>query len=629
MDHGTTLRHFAKTVVNLSSGLLLARLRIPRSRNVSNSFSAWETLSEDEHPLCIAVRRPVSPPHHYEAVNRCGGFTASYWRGGDTGLTVETHYSNKLETAISRFKNEKLESLSVSKIEGENSARLLRDSMQRLEEAIGAIDAATSKIEQVLQDYAAEFAELTQPAEKDQEDFEEYSAKAELSVTSAFDYSLLLKAKAFKSYGKMSCLMSGTSTSHAQSQECATATLTQPKRIELPTLPIPIFRGNVWEWDNFWELFKENVHSQDLPELFKFDYLLNALKEEVLESVKKFQINRENYSKALEFLHHKYGSAEELVNRLTNKLEHWEKQVSSQTSKIEPSYGAKKNKEARHQYKDSRPTKIIKKVNHIGEEAVICELHSVRKTKGSSSTVLPTGELTVKNAKTKNLRKICVLLDNGAEISFIDSSLTDDLHLPTLEETKIRLHTFGSEQVQEKICRRDQLDVWDVEGQSMSLSLLTHDVLTKSFDTPPIREEDVEFIRKLNLPIKLTRDKSTIQPLQEDIKDTELCEKFWSLETAGTEEFDKSEKEEKALVDQKVWDIFKNTIEKRNDGYYVRLPWNEFAGEDNRSIAFRRLASVWNSLRKDDKLLEQYDQLFQEQKRLGTVRPSVPGAEAT
>ncbi|KAK6739635.1 hypothetical protein RB195_008247 [Necator americanus] len=24
-------------------------------------------------PLCIAVRRPESPPRHYEAVNRCGG----------------------------------------------------------------------------------------------------------------------------------------------------------------------------------------------------------------------------------------------------------------------------------------------------------------------------------------------------------------------------------------------------------------------------------------------------------------------------------------------------------------------------------------------------------------------------
>ncbi|KAK6760481.1 hypothetical protein RB195_021809 [Necator americanus] len=42
--------------------------------DVSNSFSAWETLPEDEPPLCIAIRRPVSPPRHYEAIrfeNRC------------------------------------------------------------------------------------------------------------------------------------------------------------------------------------------------------------------------------------------------------------------------------------------------------------------------------------------------------------------------------------------------------------------------------------------------------------------------------------------------------------------------------------------------------------------------------
>ncbi|KAK6765589.1 hypothetical protein RB195_025477 [Necator americanus] len=37
---------------------------------VSNSFSAWETLPKDEPPLCIAVRRPESPPRHYEAVRR-------------------------------------------------------------------------------------------------------------------------------------------------------------------------------------------------------------------------------------------------------------------------------------------------------------------------------------------------------------------------------------------------------------------------------------------------------------------------------------------------------------------------------------------------------------------------------
>ncbi|KAK6748242.1 hypothetical protein RB195_001084 [Necator americanus] len=41
--------------------------------DASNSFSAWETLPEDEPPLCIAAPLPESPPRHYEAVNLCGG----------------------------------------------------------------------------------------------------------------------------------------------------------------------------------------------------------------------------------------------------------------------------------------------------------------------------------------------------------------------------------------------------------------------------------------------------------------------------------------------------------------------------------------------------------------------------
>ncbi|KAK6763883.1 hypothetical protein RB195_024279 [Necator americanus] len=147
------------------------------------------------------------------------------------------------------------------------------------------------------------------------------------------------------------------------------------------------------------------------------------------------------------------------------------------------------------------------------EEAVICELHSVRRTKSSSGTFLPSGELTVMDAKTRSLRKIGVLFDTAAESSFINSSLADDLNHLTLEKTKLRLHTFGSEQVQEKICHRVQLEVWDVKGQSLSLSLLTHDVLAKSFDTSPLCEEEMEFNRKLNIPIKLNRDKSTVQPL--------------------------------------------------------------------------------------------------------------------
>ncbi|KAK6055373.1 hypothetical protein COOONC_07124 [Cooperia oncophora] len=39
----------------------------------------------------------------------------------------------------------------------------------------------------------------------------------------------------------------------------------QPKAIELPPLPIPTFDGDIWEWDNFWEIFDSNINSKDLP----------------------------------------------------------------------------------------------------------------------------------------------------------------------------------------------------------------------------------------------------------------------------------------------------------------------------------------------------------------------------
>ncbi|KAK6732604.1 hypothetical protein RB195_016769 [Necator americanus] len=76
MDREATLRHFAKTVVNLSSGSLLARLPIPRYRKIgcAELFTLGDpALGKRSAPLCIAFRRPESPPHHYEAVNHCGG----------------------------------------------------------------------------------------------------------------------------------------------------------------------------------------------------------------------------------------------------------------------------------------------------------------------------------------------------------------------------------------------------------------------------------------------------------------------------------------------------------------------------------------------------------------------------
>ncbi|KAK6727675.1 hypothetical protein RB195_005392 [Necator americanus] len=67
-DQEATLRQFAKTVVNLGSGLLLAGPSIPRTRNVKG-VELFLSLGDAARER-IELRHPGSSPRHYESVNR-------------------------------------------------------------------------------------------------------------------------------------------------------------------------------------------------------------------------------------------------------------------------------------------------------------------------------------------------------------------------------------------------------------------------------------------------------------------------------------------------------------------------------------------------------------------------------
>ncbi|EYC44534.1 hypothetical protein Y032_0458g1827 [Ancylostoma ceylanicum] len=66
----------------------------------------------------------------------------------------------------------------------------------------------------------------------------------------------------------------------------------------LPVIPIPIFSGRRWEWENFCALFEANVHDQDLTELQKFNYLVSSLRDEAKE-ITRFQVTENNYERAM------------------------------------------------------------------------------------------------------------------------------------------------------------------------------------------------------------------------------------------------------------------------------------------------------------------------------------------
>ncbi|XGW27806.1 hypothetical protein V3C99_007969, partial [Haemonchus contortus] len=807
-----------------------------------------------------------------------------------------TLFTNKLGSLLQRYQEEKVE---LPRVADDRSPIDYPGHHRQVEEALGAIQTCVNHIESILSNYATTLDSLQEPAQKEFEVYDEYAAKADERLSEALDYLVLLEARS-------RALRSFTDNHPVQTTVAAPSPSQNQwdngpriRKMELPTLPVPTFRGNIWEWDNFWSLFDANIHSQTLPELYKFNYLLNALKGEALSTIKKFQVSPENYSKAVEFLKSKYGNSEELVNRLIDRIDRMQlkslslrdqrvffeeiqvivsqlkqkgenvdsqwllKQVlskfplatqrrvlekkhalphetrfemdilikfledaisseetislftgQSQENRNHPQHverkenphangcmycrGAHKSavcatyktpqersrflrehnlcmicaspKHAAPQCKKRscficqgahhtsccfknvteqrtpaqtqgpqnsqqrmtraqtssnasrnthRPTSNVNQVykhedmEHISwirghqtpeiidespkstVDTAICELHSAQKGRKPDSTFLPTGELTIFDPSSKSLKKVAVLLDTGAELSFIDDSLAEELGLRTIEETKLRLHTFGSNEIQEVPSRRVQLNTWDEDGQPLSLTLYTHKILTKELTAPPILKEDLDYIKSRNINIQVGENYGQVKPLillgcdqvwslikegkyhvqlpsglhlvqtrlgqlvtgklgtsrpnthtsqllalskkweecwsldasigvvsrdSEPTEEEELWTKYWELDRAGTEKFSESEEKVQQMLDQQVWNRFKETVEIREDGYYVRLPWKEGCSSlpDNRAIAYRRLVSTWSSL-KDKGLLDQYNEVFQDQLRQNII----------
>ncbi|XGW04220.1 hypothetical protein V3C99_015403, partial [Haemonchus contortus] len=226
-----------------------------------------------------------------------------------------TRFCNKLEQVLERYKEESLDSLQINT--EDLSSKVNLSNFCRLEEAVGTTETLSSQVEKAL----SELLSLEEGGEEaGSNDIEQYATRAEDSLALALEYVALLQGRiqALKSLETLRLQHT------VQSAAPHNLILNQvPKQAELPPLPVPKFTGNIWDFDNFWELFNANVHSRDLPELFKFNYSLNALDGEARESVKKFHVTPENYSRAVNFLQARYGNPEELIQKLIDQLDNY------------------------------------------------------------------------------------------------------------------------------------------------------------------------------------------------------------------------------------------------------------------------------------------------------------------
>uniref|UniRef100_A0A0N4WXD3 DUF1758 domain-containing protein n=1 Tax=Haemonchus placei TaxID=6290 RepID=A0A0N4WXD3_HAEPC len=134
------------------------------------------------------------------------------------------------------------------------------------------------------------------------------------------------------------------------------------------------------------------------------------------------------------------------------------------------------------------------------------------------------GEISVVNPTSKKLQKVQVLIDTGAEMSFIGGALAEELCLPIIEEKELCYYTFGSSEVQKKQSRRVKLPSWDSDGQLHMLDLLSSDIFTKNFALPPSLKVDEETLRSTDMT-------PVLKPHGQQVKPSILlgCDQAWQF----------------------------------------------------------------------------------------------------
>ncbi|VDL81069.1 unnamed protein product [Nippostrongylus brasiliensis] len=89
---------------------------------------------------------------------------------------------------------------------------------------------------------------------------------------------------------------------------------------KLPAIPIPVFSGKISDFLNSWTLFDVHVHSKRLPNLMKFNYLIDSLRGEAWELIKRYPVTETNYDHAIHLLKEKLGNQFTLITNLQPRL---------------------------------------------------------------------------------------------------------------------------------------------------------------------------------------------------------------------------------------------------------------------------------------------------------------------
>ncbi|VDL81191.1 unnamed protein product [Nippostrongylus brasiliensis] len=344
-------------------------------------------------------------------------------------------------------------------------------------------------------------------------------------------------------------------------------------QVSLPPIPIPEFDGKVWEGKTLWGAFNHSVHSRNMDDLHKMNYFLDALQGEAKNSIKQYEISRTTYPAVISYLQEKYGDKEALIDQLlwklqaarapSNRLEDQENLCESLMALVnqlelkgehidniflQKQLLGKFSMEVQRQIlrqEQQRPwdtkwgTKdvlsaaraYIRAERKIVQQVEKREQEQTRRTESQKRTVLPkkntvlhvangrhqsyslilVGQPLVFNPQAQDLETVYVMLDSGADRSFISTDLARRLRLPEIQSTVLRINTFGSRTPMEKKCGVTEIKLWDRDGIPHSYSVTAIDVLTESIYRSTRTAEDKKFLYENDIALSISPNTQQIR----------------------------------------------------------------------------------------------------------------------
>ncbi|KAK6030992.1 zinc knuckle, partial [Ostertagia ostertagi] len=173
------------------------------------------------------------------------------------------------------------------------------------------------------------------------------------------------------------------------------------------------------------------------------------------------------------------------------------------------------------------PTRVSAQLTESAEPEEILQAatsHSGETPNGGelSQVYLLTGQARVENAKTGKSQMVQILLDTGADRSFIQERLAEKLDLPVVNSIELSVHTFGAKTPRKKKYDVTTLKIWDRQNNPLDLVLCKADVISGKGKQLALSAEDMKQLKSEG--IQLPRSGSIIKP--------EIllgCDQLWAL----------------------------------------------------------------------------------------------------